>query len=70
MITWVNPSANGGTIDAFKIKLLNRTSNLYVEVPLLCDGSSALVTKVCSIPIQSFINSLGYSSGQSIKAIA
>lgn len=69
VITWSQPGSNGGTINDYAIKLLNRTSNQFVESTVLCDGSNVNV-KTCTVPISSFISSFGYSAGQSIKVIA
>jgi hypothetical protein len=49
---------------------LNQASGNYEEHVSLCDGSlSAIIqTKQCTIAMTSFINTLGYTAGQTLKA--
>lgn len=68
ILTWTAPTTNGGTIDDYMIKLLNRINNQFEE-KVFCDGSNINI-KTCTISISRFINELGYVGGQSIKAIA
>jgi hypothetical protein len=68
-IQWQIPPSNGGTIDTYKIMLLNWTSNTYLEVLTLCDGSNPAILN-CTMSMTDFISQLGYVGGQAIKAIA
>jgi hypothetical protein len=74
-LSWSLPTTNGYPISSYQILLYNPSltpSPYYAEVKSLCDGSNLQVRQAqsCSIPMSSFISSLGYSAGQQIQARA
>lgn len=56
--TWVAPTSNHQTIDAYKLKI-KTSSSTYVEELTYCDGSdSGIVSQLyCEIPMSVFISS-------------
>lgn len=71
ILTWSNPTDTGGdAITGYKIVFLNKATAAYEEHVSLCDGSQTTVIqlKSCTIPMTSFISTLGYTAGQTLLA--
>ena len=56
-IVWVAPSANGATIDAYKIEILNSADTTWTEDLTNCDGSGATIMTnlYCIVPMATLI---------------
>jgi len=69
-ISWSAATANGDDVSRYEVQIYNPSTSEYEENQSVCDGSGAteIANLACTIPMTSFISTLGYSPGDTILA--
>jgi len=66
VISWTAPNNRGDTITKYRVTFLDKADSLYKEVASFCGlaASSPLTTTSCTVPMENFGSTLGYSKGE------